>query len=153
MSHPVGLPDLFLDRSLGRNAVAQILRSHGLRLTTLSEHYGMPQDQMVADETWLAEAGQRGWVVLMKDKSIRRNAPELTAVKTYEVRCFCLARQDLLSQKMAERFLRNLDAMIKACRAPGPFIYAVHEDHLTMLRLEKKANPTGGVDWGDAPGR
>jgi len=91
VSHPVGLPDLFLDRSLGRNAVAQILRSHGLRLTTLSEHYGMPQDQMVADETWLAEAGQRGWVVLMKDKSIRRNAPELTAVKTYEVRCFCLA--------------------------------------------------------------
>jgi len=134
--HPVGLPDLFLDRSLGRKQVPQVLRSHGLTLTTLSEHYGIPQDQTITDETWLAEVGQRGWVVLMKDKMVRRNAPELAAVKAYEVRCFCLARQDLLAQEMAERFLRNLDAMTQACSAPGPFIYAVHADHLVKLALK-----------------
>ena len=40
MSHPAGLPDLFLDRSLGRINVPGLLRAAGLRLTTLIEHYG-----------------------------------------------------------------------------------------------------------------
>ena len=35
MSHPDGLPDLFIDRSLGRLQVPAGLRSAGLRLVTL----------------------------------------------------------------------------------------------------------------------
>ena len=35
--HPNGLPDLFLDRSLGRHMVPSALRAAGLRLTTLAE--------------------------------------------------------------------------------------------------------------------
>ena len=50
MSHPDGLPDLFLDRSLGRIKVPTFLRAAGLRLTTLSEHYGMPADETIPDE-------------------------------------------------------------------------------------------------------
>ena len=34
MSHPDGLPDLFLDRSLGRKVVPTLLRAEGLRLVT-----------------------------------------------------------------------------------------------------------------------
>ena len=52
MSHPAGLPDLFLDRSLGRITVPRLLRDAGLRLLTLSERYGMPADEEVADEEW-----------------------------------------------------------------------------------------------------
>ncbi|MDQ2726040.1 MAG: hypothetical protein M3Y36_11180 [Actinomycetota bacterium] len=37
MSHPVRLPDLFVDRSLGRLVVPDLLRAAGLRLTTLAE--------------------------------------------------------------------------------------------------------------------
>ncbi|MCB0964513.1 MAG: hypothetical protein KDA98_14635 [Acidimicrobiales bacterium] len=59
MSHPDGLPDLFLDRSLGRKKVPEGLRAAGLRLTTLAEHYGIPADADVADETWLEMAGCR----------------------------------------------------------------------------------------------
>ena len=61
MSHPDGLPDLFLDRSLGRVKVPRLLREHGLRLVTLAEHYGIPADETIADEEWLELAGDRGW--------------------------------------------------------------------------------------------
>ena len=67
MPHPAGLPDLFLDRSLGRIQVPTLLREAGLRLVTLSERYSAPEDEGIADETWLADAGQRGEVVFLKD--------------------------------------------------------------------------------------
>jgi hypothetical protein len=76
VSHPDGLPDLFLDRSLGRIAVPRLLRDAGLRLTTLAEHYGVPADESVGDEEWLELAGARGWVVFMKDARVRYRPAE-----------------------------------------------------------------------------
>jgi hypothetical protein len=58
--HPEGLPDLFLDRSLGRRQVPALLRGAGLRLHTLAEVYGIPADEGVADTEWLELTGQRG---------------------------------------------------------------------------------------------
>ncbi len=59
--HPDGLPELFLDRSLGRSLgrrqVPALLRDVGLRLQTLAEVYGIPADETVADTEWLARAG------------------------------------------------------------------------------------------------
>ncbi|MDP8954303.1 MAG: hypothetical protein M3N37_05190, partial [Actinomycetota bacterium] len=67
MPHPDGLPDLFLDRSLGRVTVPRLLRDEGLRLVSLAERYGVPQDESISDERWLREAGERSEAVLMKD--------------------------------------------------------------------------------------
>lgn len=47
--HPDGLPELFLDRSLGRRQVPALLRDVGLRLPTLAEVHGIPADETVAD--------------------------------------------------------------------------------------------------------
>jgi len=66
--HPEGLPTLFIDRSLGRIQVPRLLREAGLELVTLAEHYGIPQDEDVADVTWLTEVAARGWVALGKDE-------------------------------------------------------------------------------------
>lgn len=52
--HPNGLPELFLDRSLGRRQVPDPLRAAGLRLRTLAEVYGIPADETIADVDWLA---------------------------------------------------------------------------------------------------
>jgi hypothetical protein len=98
VSHPDGLPDLFLDRSLGRIKVPRLLRAAGLRLITLAEHYGIPGDEDVADDEWLRLAGRRGWVVFMKDSRIRYNHAEREAVKAHRVRCFCLANQNLAGE-------------------------------------------------------
>lgn len=133
--HPAGLPRLFLDRSLGRIKVPNLLRAAGLDIVTLAEHYGIPADERVEDVTWLAEAGREGWAVLMKDSRIRRRPAELEAVRTYQVRCFCITRADLNGEQMAARYLANLPAITRACRRPGPFIYAVREWRINLLSL------------------
>jgi len=70
--HPAALPELFVDRSLGRKKVPAILRGAGLSLRTLAEVYGVPADQNIQDVDWLEHAGTNGWTVLMKDASWRR---------------------------------------------------------------------------------
>ena len=127
MPHPVGLPDLFLDRSLGRIKVPALLREHGLRLVTLAEQYGIPEDERVTDERWLRDAGRFGEAVLMKDTRVRYRVAEKSAIAQFRVRCFCLSRQNLRAEEMAARFLDNLHRITEACRDEGPFIYAVHE--------------------------
>ena len=133
MAHPAGLPDLFIDRSLGRIQVPKILRGAGLRLVTLAEHYGMPQDEKVLDITWLADVGALGWVVFMKDERIRHNPSEKAAIMAYKIRCFCLTRQDLRAAEMANCFLHNLPAIERACQKPGPFLYAVQADRIVQM--------------------
>lgn len=136
MSHPVALPELFLDRSLGRNKVPRLLRDAGLRLVTLAEHYGTPADESVRDEEWLQLAGTSGRAVFMKDTRIRYNPAERQAVLRHSVRCFCLTNQSLRADEMAERFLRNLDAIERACTSDaGAFIYAVHANRIERLPL------------------
>lgn len=135
MSHPDALPDLFLDRSLGRIVVPTLLRAAGLRLTTLAGHYGMPADESVSDEEWLELAGARGWAVFMKDARVRYNLAEREAMKAHGVRCFCLSNQNLTGEAMAARFLDNLDALAAACADEGPFIYAVHQRRIERLTI------------------
>lgn len=96
----------------------------------------MPADEKVRDATWLQLAGERGWVALMKDSHLRFNRAEREAVKRYAVRCFCIPRQDLIAQEMANRFLHNLGAMEATCGKPGPFMNAVDERRLRPLPLE-----------------
>jgi hypothetical protein len=93
----------------------------------------VPQDEDVTDVTWIADIGKLGWAVLMKDERIRYTPAELAAVNQYSVRCFCLTRQDLQASAMADCFLDNLPAITKACRAAGPFIYAVHATRIVRM--------------------
>ena len=133
MSHPAGLPDLFIDRSLGRKKVPAILRGAGLSLRTLAEVYGVPTDQAIRDVQWLERAGTEGWTVFMKDAAIATNPAEIAAVRAFAVRCFTLVRQDIAAHRMAAWFLNSLDDIVMACGQPGPFVYAVEETRITLL--------------------
>ena len=135
MQHPAGLPDLFLDRSLGRIKVPELLRRAGLRLITLAEHYGIPEDENIRDEQWLELASSQNRVVFMKDKRIRYKPREREVVETLGVRCFCLANQQLAAAEMADRFLNNLNAITQACQEEGPFIFAVYTNRIERLPL------------------
>jgi uncharacterized protein with PIN domain len=63
---------LFLDRSLGKNIVAEALRKAGVH----DDHF----KQDVTDTTWLTIVGKRKWVVLTKDRRIRFRAIERQAL-------------------------------------------------------------------------
>ncbi len=133
--HPEGLPDLFLDRSLGRRQVPALLRGAGLRLHTLAEVYGIPADEAVADTEWLELAGQRGWPVLMKDERIRYRPSERAAVVSHRVQAFCLTGGNLRAAAMADQFLTVIADLAQACLSPGPFLYAVSARGLRRLDL------------------
>lgn len=89
------MPELFLDRSLGRRPVPDLLRAAGLRLRTLAEVYGIPADETIPDVDWLARAGREGWVVLMKDERIRYRPAERAALVDHRVRAFRLTSGNL----------------------------------------------------------
>lgn len=69
MSHPVKLPRIFLDRSLGRLEVPGLLRRAGLNLITLAEHYGIPEDEKIKDTVWLELVGTKGY---LRSQKIRK---------------------------------------------------------------------------------
>jgi hypothetical protein len=133
--HPDALPNLFLDRSLGRICVPQLLRDSGLTLVTLAERYGVPADENISDERWLSDCGKRREVVFMKDTRVRYNTAEKAAIHRFGVRCFCLSRQDLTGDQMAESFLRNLSRIADACEEPGPFLYAVYAHRIRKIPI------------------
>jgi len=139
--HPEGLPDLFLDRSLGRRQVPALLRDAGLRLRlrlrlhTLAEVYGVPADEAMTDTEWLEMAGQRGWPVLMKDERIRYRPSERGAVVAHRVQAFCLTGGNLRAAAMAEQYLAVIDDLAQACTRPGPFLYALSARGLRRLEM------------------
>ena len=130
-----GLPFVFVDRSLGRVQVPRLLRANGVRLVTLSEHYGIPADETVQDTTWIAESAERGWIAFMKDERIRRRPAERDEIHRSGARCFCLANGNLKAAAMAERYVANLARIKRACDEPGPFLYAVHASSIERLSI------------------
>ncbi len=105
----------FVDRSLGRRIVAD-LRAAGFQVEEHSAHFA----DDAPDAEWLAEAGRRGWVVLTKDKAVRRNALELVAILVGEVACFSLGHGNLKAEQMAQAFVAARSRMEKAVRRYDP---------------------------------
>lgn len=135
MSHPAGLPDVFVDRSLGRVQVPVLLRAAGLRLTNLAERYGVPADEAVSDFTWLRDAGEPQEAVFMKDSRVRYNPAEKYAVQTFRVRAFCLARQSLTAADMAQLFLANIDPIARACETHEHGLFVITRAGLRRVPL------------------
>jgi hypothetical protein len=130
MSRPAQRPEFFLDRSLGRFAVADRLRAAGWQLVTFSEHGAGEQ---ATDGQWIRDVAGRGWPILMKDKRIRHRQAAIDLIIGCQARCFVIARRDLTSAEMAERFLASRRAIYEAAARPGPYIYIVQSDRLDRV--------------------
>ncbi len=105
----------FIDRSLGRR-IATDLRAAGFQVEEHSAHFA----DDAPDVEWLGEAGRRGWVVLTKDKAVRRNALELAAIRAAAVACFSLGAGNLKSEQMAQAFVSARRRMEKVLRRFDP---------------------------------
>jgi predicted nuclease of predicted toxin-antitoxin system len=120
----------FIDRSLGRKIVLA-LRKAGFQVEEHAAHFA----DDAPDAEWLSEAGRRGWVVLTKDKAIRRNALEHAAIVAAKVACFSLGHGNLKSEQMAQAFVAARVRMEKALRRHGPSMTAsvTSTGHVTVL--------------------
>ena len=110
------------------------LRQAGAVIHVMADVYGERIGQGLADEEWLRDAGQNGWVVLMKDAKIRYRPAELQVVIDHGLRAFCLTNANLRGVEMAERLVKNLPRIIRvAQKNPGPYIHGVYADAVRPL--------------------
>ncbi len=99
----------------------------------MADVYGERVGHGLEDEEWLRDAGERGWVVLMKDAKIRYRPAELEAVRAFGVKAFCVTNANLSGDAQAARLVNNLDRIVRAAATPGPFIFGVYEDAVRRL--------------------
>jgi hypothetical protein len=126
--------EFFIDRSLGRHVVPDALRAAGAIVHVMADVYGERIGQGLADTEWLRDAGENGWVVLMKDDKIRYRPAELEALTASGVRAFCLTNANLRGDEMAQRFVEQLRKIEKlASDQPGPYIYGIYVDSVRPL--------------------
>lgn len=90
-----------LDEDLASRSIVATLRDHGLEVRTVPDEFGRGS----LDVDWLPKAGQLGYVVLTKDKSMRRTPLEVAAVHNAKVLYFALTRGNLTAAQMAAAIL------------------------------------------------
>ena len=132
MSRFLRPPEFFVDRSLGRNRVAESLRGSGWNLLTHHEVFA-ERDEEVPDVEWLEYCGRQDLPVLSKDRRLRYRPEEIAAIRRHRVKAFVLTRGSLRAAEQAARFDRSREPILAACMDRGPFIYAVHADGIVRV--------------------
>ena len=107
---------LFVDRDLGRRIVPEALRAAGATVEVHDDHF--PQN--THDEVWLKEVGEKGWVVIRKDKDIRARTAERAALLSAGVRAFILRTGGLSGPQNGQILARAYPRIIKFCLGNRP---------------------------------
>ena len=89
------------------------------------------------DPVWLPFVGEKGWVLITKDKRIRFNELEKSAVLRYKVREFYFSSGNYSGAEMAEILIANLRDMLRVYRRHvAPFIASITRSGRVSVRLE-----------------
>lgn len=111
----------FVDRSLGKK-VGHKLREAGANVELHDDHFA----QTTPDSIWIRDVSEKGWVILTKDKNIRRARGEREDVLLAAARVFTLTSGSMSGDEMASIFIASLSAMeLVASSQSPPFVYVV----------------------------
>lgn len=84
---------------------------------------GSPPDS-TRDVEWLAEAGQKGWTVITRDRRIAKRKDELAAVVQHKVKCFMLPTVIRNRSEEVRAFVTMWDKIrAESLGSDGPFIW------------------------------
>ena len=115
-------PTFLFDQCLGSRRLAEAYVAQGCKkILLLADKFPVDAD----DQVWLAEAGRRRWVVLTKDRLIRKRRLELLAVHNSKARVFVLSGGNLSAADLVDAFVAALPKILKICHQRGPFIATV----------------------------
>jgi hypothetical protein len=121
-----------VDESVGAKIVPEALRELGAEVYTVTEKFG----QGTPDEQWLEEAGVQGWVVLTRDRMIRRRPNELGALSRAGVRAFALTAGAQTGQAAAELLRLRAKKIRNYCRSESPpFLVTLTATQMTREKL------------------
>jgi hypothetical protein len=102
--------------------VPEALRAAGAHVEAHADHF--PENAL--DETWLTAAGERGWIVVTKDKAIRHRGTELAALKSAGVAAFVLTTKGLTGPENGAVLATALPKLLRFIKGNRPpFIAAV----------------------------
>ncbi len=106
------------------------LREAGASVELHDDHFG----QTKLDSVWIPDVSTRGWVILTKDKNIRRPHGEREDLLTAKARVFTLTSGNLNGARMAELFIMNLTEIerIAEVQVP-PFAFTVGPEGLLQI--------------------
>lgn len=112
----------FLDHQIGRYVVADLLRAAGAKVEVHLDHFSGD----APDTQWIPQVAQRGWVLITKDKNIRRNPLERAAYERAGLRGFVATGHDLSGRELGELLVRCVDGMLRRVhKRPGPLMFAI----------------------------
>jgi hypothetical protein len=124
---------LYLDENLHNcKPILDALTLYGVK----HERHGSHFAQGVEDTAWLPFVGERGWILLTKDKRIRFNELEKSAIQRYRVREFYFASGNYSGAEMAAMLVSALREMARFCRRyDAPFIASISKAGHVSLRF------------------
>jgi hypothetical protein len=100
------------------------------------ERHGSYFQPGTEDTAWLPFVGEKGWVLVTKDKKIRYNELEKAAVLQNRVREFYFSSGNFNGAEMAEILVTALPEMTRICRRhEAPFIASITKSGKVNLRL------------------
>jgi PIN like domain len=102
-----------------------------MSITTMREAAYAPDTK---DATWIPEVAARGWVILTKDKTIRRDSLELGAVLAARAFYFTLGGQNYLAAEMVAIILHHRTTMERLVMHRDPPVVAQLNRHEVLLR-------------------
>lgn len=109
----------FLDESLDSETVAGALKEAGAVVVRATERFA----RGTLDESWLAEAGRNGWVVLTRDQRIRYRKLERLSLEAAGVRAFVFTGGNVTVKDTAAILAGALPAIARTvARMGAPFI-------------------------------
>lgn len=113
----------FIDECLGGKALADTLRAAGHAVVLHRDRFPAGADDVV----WLTALYERraDWIVLTKDKQIRKRPLEKQALMAAGLRVFALTAADLGTDAQVDAFVKGLRRIGRISRLPGPYIARV----------------------------
>ncbi|MGQ0511912.1 MAG: hypothetical protein ACT4P9_15015 [Betaproteobacteria bacterium] len=112
----------FLDHQIGRHVVADLLRAAGANVEVHLDNFKGD----APDTEWIPQVAHRGWVLITKDKNIRRNPLERAAYEQAGLRGFVATGGGLPGRELGDLLVRCLDGMLRRVhKRPGPLMFAI----------------------------
>lgn len=88
------------------------------------EHVGKAFPFGTEDHVWLSECGKRGWIILTRDKGIRRRRLEIDSIRDHGAAAFCLIATDTTAKETADIIIPLVQKFVNmSVSEPKPFLY------------------------------
>jgi len=121
----------FLDENLGNcKPILESLTKSGVRYERYHDHF----DPGVEDAAWLRFVGERGWVVLTKDKRTRYNQLEKATIRRYKVAEFYFGSGNMSGAEMGSALDKAISSIRRICEVQQPpFIGRISKSGIVTL--------------------